>query len=369
MEKSWIRDPLNHAVRLRNYYYIKLLLDAGFKLYPSKIYHHDLFYHLLDHRYLGPNYADLDCMNLLLESGYTNNLDESSTKEITAKIVRSFLGSKQLRVPLELSRQQSEIIDKLLEGHIVDLRTLDSATGAGKLLNIESYIYPCTTFPGFHLNDKETYLLRKFIQHKVPIQNRHYVIPEKGLTMLEYFILRNNVDAAKLLLAQNISTNIGIHRKIECYSRQFAYTKVFPFKPLVNKVFYIYEPQVTSLTLAILRCPDLIIPILEGGSGITNDLSRKRHIHYYMREHLTGDEINKLNDSMACDHTLAELCLGHEYEHIKNIFSTWPVKPLSLMDQSRGAILEHLHENKSLNLENVQSLRLPTRLQEYLISQ
>ncbi len=379
-EKSWIKDPLNLAFKLRNYYYVKLLLDAGFKVCPTNVYHHDVIYQLLHQSCFTLKLADLQCMNLLLESGYTTKFDQSSTNDITEKVVNSFFEPKYLRsnprflafytqnpTTNDVIKQQMEIIDTLLERGIMDLRTLGSE--AGKLINIKAYMHPHTTFPGFHFNNKETYLLLKFIQYKVPIQNRHYVTSKKGLSMLEYFILRNNMDAAKLLLGLNMSTDIGIYRKTESYSKEFRYTKVFPFNPLVNEIFYIYEPRVSALTLAILRYPDLIIPILEGGGRMTSDFSHKWHIPACMRDYLTTDEMTKFNSTMACDYALAEQCLGHENEHVRNILSAWPVQPQSLMEQSRGVVLELLQDNELLNLDSIQSLGLPTRLQEYLISQ
>ncbi len=143
-----------------------------------------------------------------------------------------------------------------------------------------------------------------------------------------------------------------------------------PFSPLANGVFYIYEPRVSALTLAILRCPDLVIPILNQGCKIESSDSEKWWVPVCIWEHLSEVEQRKLENAGGCDITLARQCLGPEHEHVMDTLESWSTNLVtSLLSQSKRVILQNIMQgHDSLNQNMLQSLGLPSTLQEYLIT-
>ena len=211
--KDGVEDPLMLASSLHDCRYIKILLDAGFKISPSPRYCNHILSKLRACSPENIEKEDIDYVDLLLKSndlviqwGNPNSYLKSK-KKITAHVIELFLKST-LNMTNNLKVFKT-IIDKLLEAQFMDLNTLGREEDEGKLLVIKPHFRisgqlpePRVTFPGFYMNDKETYLLQKFLEYEIPIQNKYYVDLKGEMTMLEYFIIRNNFDAAKLLLNQ-----------------------------------------------------------------------------------------------------------------------------------------------------------------------
>ncbi len=376
-----VEDPLMFASSLHDYRYIKMLLDAGFEISPSPRYCNHLLSKLCACSCESIEQKDIDYMDLLLKSNDliiqwgNQNSHLKSKDKITAHVIELFLKST-FNITNNL-KVFNTIIDQLLEAKFMDLNTLGREEDKGKLLVIKPHSRisgqipkPRVTFPGFYMNDKETYLLQKFLEYEIPIHNRYYVDIKGEITMLEYFIIRNNFDAAKLLLNQDISIDIGILKIFQRYLNGFKYTQVVPFSPLANGVFYIYEPRVSALTLAILRCPGLVIPILNGGCKIERSDSEKWWVPVCIWEHLSKVEQGKLENAGGCDVTLARLCLGPEHEHVMEALESWSANWVpSLLSQCKRVILYNIMQgHDSLNQNMLQSLGLPSKLQDYLIS-
>ncbi len=355
---KWITDPLREAVTLRNSYFIKTFLNAGFVFRPSPIYQHDVIYQLLRWSFLHDAHQVQACLELIIQSGYTNVYNDDSKIEATKKVIKSLL---EYEYDIEKEDIISEIVDSLVTLGVFDLKVIED------ILQLNS----CITSLGFgnYRNHNETFLFKKLIRYYLPTNKMYLFDREQSITTMEYFILRNNIEAIRLLLDANMPTDIGIN-KIRTYhpSGEYSVTKVFPYNPLFTTVFYILEPRVSALTLAILRCPDLVIPILESGCKAISDCTCTWQTPEYIEQYLTDKEIGKLHGCLSCDRSLAQDCLGPDYEHVKQYLSAIPVEPVSLLIQCRGCILEYLSENGFLTKTSIQSLGLPLKLQGYLVT-